>query len=230
MKKKRIHAIVLARGGSKGIKNKNIVIVNKKPLIYWSIKNSLKSKLINKTWVSSDNDKILKIAKRFGANIIKRPKDISGDTSSSEKAWKHAITEIKKNEKIDFVVGVQPTSPIRGAKDFDNAILKFYKKKYDSLFSACDFETFFTWKIKNGKPYPNYNIDNRLRRQKIQRSILENGSFYIFKVRKFLKENNRLFGNKGFYIMEKFKSFQIDKKNDLFLIETIFKNLPKKIK
>ena len=60
MKKKRIHAIVLARGGSKGIKNKNIVIVNKKPLIYWSIKNSLKSKLIDKTWVSSDNDKILK--------------------------------------------------------------------------------------------------------------------------------------------------------------------------
>ena len=74
MKKKIIHAIILARGGSKGIKNKNIVIVNKKPLIYWSIKNCLKSKLIKKTWVSSDNNKILEIAKKFGANIIKRPR------------------------------------------------------------------------------------------------------------------------------------------------------------
>jgi len=227
MKKKIIHAIILARGGSKGIKNKNIVIVNKKPLIYWSIKNCLKSKLIKKTWVSSDNNKILEIAKKFGANIIKRPRAISGDTASSEKAWAHAIKEIKKADKLNYVVGVQPTSPIRGLKDFDYAIIKFFKKKYDSLFSACDFETFFTWKIKNNKPYPNYNIANRLRRQKIQRSILENGSFYIFEVNKFLKKNNRLFGNIGFYLMEKYKSFQIDKKNDLFLIEKIFKNLPK---
>ena len=80
MKKNNI-AIILARGGSKGIKNKNIYKVNKMPLVYWSIKSCLKANRISSVWVSSDNNKILKLSRKYGANTVKRPKSISGDKS-----------------------------------------------------------------------------------------------------------------------------------------------------
>ena len=69
-----IHSVILARGGSKTIKNKNLKKINGKPLVYWSIKDSLRSKTILKTWVSSDNQKILNYSKKNGAEIIRRPK------------------------------------------------------------------------------------------------------------------------------------------------------------
>ena len=98
-----IHAIILARGGSKGIKNKNLINVNNRPLIYWSIKSCLSTKNIKKVWVSSDNLKILKLSEKFGASVIQRPKHLSSDNSSSESGWIHAFNEIKKKEKIDYV-------------------------------------------------------------------------------------------------------------------------------
>ena len=93
------HSIILARGDSKGIKNKNLQILNGKPLIYWSIKKSLECKKISKTWVSSDSEKILNLSKNYGANIIKRPRIYSKDSSSSESAWEHAIKYINKEKK-----------------------------------------------------------------------------------------------------------------------------------
>ena len=75
-------------------------------LIYWSIKSYLKSNMISSVWVSSDSDKILKLSKKYGANIIKRPKKISGYYSTSEAAWYHALKHIKNEiKKIDTVVG-----------------------------------------------------------------------------------------------------------------------------
>ena len=94
MKKNNI-AIILARGGSKGIKNKNIYKVNKMPLVYWSIKSCLKANRISSVWVSSDNNKILNLSRKYGANTVKRPKRISGDHSLSEEAWRHALIYIK---------------------------------------------------------------------------------------------------------------------------------------
>ena len=75
--KSKTYSIILARGGSKGIKNKNLVKINNKPLIFWTIFQSLKSKKIDEVWVSSDSKKILSISKKIGANIIKRPKKFS---------------------------------------------------------------------------------------------------------------------------------------------------------
>lgn len=221
---KKIHAIILARGGSKGIKDKNLILINKKPLIYWSIKSCLISKKINNTWVSSDSEKILNIAKKYGAKIIKRPKKLASDTSGSDNAWRHAINFIKKKNIIDIVVGVQPTSPIRSNLDFDNAIKQFFVKKNESMFSASNFESFFSWNVKK-KIKPNYNLNKRPRRQELKKTIIENGSFYIFDSKLFLKYKNRLFGNIGFYMMEKYKSFQIDNHEDLYLIKSLMNNI-----
>ena len=149
MKKKKIHSVILARGGSKGIHKKNLHLVKGKPLLYWSIKKSLQSKKIAKTWVSSDSTEILKYSKKIGASIIKRPKKFASDNSSSEVAWLHAAKKLK-NES-DIIVGIQPTSPIRDSKDFDNAINKFIKGKYDSLFTGQKIKDFFIWKINKKK-------------------------------------------------------------------------------
>ncbi len=214
--KSKTYSIILARGGSKGIKNKNLVKINNKPLIFWTIFQSLKSKKIDEVWVSSDSKKILSISKKIGANIIKRPKKYSGDRASSESAWIHAINSIKDiNHKKDIIVAPQITSPIRSKNDFNEAIKKFNKHKLDSLFSGFFFEVFFSWKYKKQKVIPKYNLKRRPQRQRIHKNIVENGSFYIFKANGFLKSKNRLFGKIGCHIMKKDSSFQIDEKDDV---------------
>ena len=99
------YAFIFARGGSKGIKDKNIKLFNKKPLIYYSINLAKKIKEIKKVFVSSDSKKILKIAKKFGANTILRPKELSRDHSSEIDAWKHAVRHLKKKgEKFETLL------------------------------------------------------------------------------------------------------------------------------
>lgn len=221
MKRTTIHSVILARGGSKGIKNKNMYPVKSKPLIYWSIKKSLDSSLINKTWVSSDSKEILEYSKKVGANIIERPSKFATDRSSSEAAWLHAA-RILEND-VDVIVGIQPTSPIRDGKDFDNALNKFIQHKYDSLFTALRINDFFIWKQNNTKLVANYNYKKRPRRQNIDDKFHENGSFYIFKTKKFLRHKCRLFEKIGIYEMEKIKSFQIDDIEDIMIIEKLMK-------
>lgn len=220
--KESTHAIILARGGSKGIKHKNLLKIKNKPLVYWSIINSIKSKKIDHTWVSSDSNKILNISKKFGAKTIKRPKKFSGDKSSSEKAWAHAINYIGKTHNIKTVVGIQPTSPIRAQNDFDRALKIFKKNNFDSLFSSNRVYENNIWKYKNGKLFSNYNFrKNRKRRQDLKQNYLENGSFWIFNAKKFLKYKRRLFGSIGKYEMSKKCSFQIDDNIDLKIIKTL---------
>ena len=217
---KNIVAIILARGGSKGIKNKNIMKIKNKPLIYWSIKSCLQSRKIDSVWVSSDNNKILSLSKSFGANIIKRPKQISKDNSKSEKAWLHAIKYLSsRSMNFDTVIGVQPTSPVRPKKVFDSALKQFYKEKLDSLFTGQKISDFFVWTKKNKKFSANYNFKNRPMRQMIKQKFLENGSFYIFNSKKFLKSKCRLFGKIGCFVMDKIYSFQIDNLEDVRLIQ-----------
>lgn len=229
MIKKKFHAIILARGGSKGIKNKNLVLINGKPLIYWSIKNCLKTKEISSVWVSSDNKKILSYSKKIGANIILRPKKLCSDRSSSESGWLHAINKIKEKELIDHVVALQATSPIRHKNDLSNSIKLYLKKKNDSLFSAGIIKTTFTWRKNKKKIIPNYNIKiNRVRRQNLRSLILENGSFYIFNANKFLIKKKRLFGKINYYSQKIINNFEIDNHEDLFLVRLLMRAIPKK--
>ena len=132
----------------------------------------------------------------------------------------HAICNIKSiNYKKDIIVAPQVTSPLRKKNDFDKALNQFKKKKLDSLFSGFFFEIFFSWKYKDQKVIPRYNLKKRPQRQKIFKNIVENGSFYIFKVSGFLKNKNRLFGKIGCFKMNKESSFQIDDKEDLKLFK-----------
>jgi N-acylneuraminate cytidylyltransferase len=220
-----IHCIIPARSGSKGIPNKNIIDFCGKPLIAWTIEQCLSSKYISDVWVSSDSQEILSISERYGAKSIQRPDDISGDFATSESAWMHAIKIIEKDNDIDFVFAPQITSPLREAKDIDNAIELFQREKYDSMFSSSIVEDLFFWKKdKNNKLQSiNYDYLNRQRRQDIEEKIIENGSFYIFKPEIIKKYNNRFGGKIGHSQMEFWKMFEIDNAEDMRMCSALMR-------
>ncbi|MCK5534319.1 acylneuraminate cytidylyltransferase family protein [bacterium] len=225
MKKKQILNIVCiipARGGSKEIPGKNLMNFCGKPLIVWSIEQAKASKYIKKIYVSSDDAKILKVSGKASAEIIKRPKKLATDISSSEQALLHAMSYIKKfnKETIDIIVFLQATSPLRTSEDIDKAIKLFISKKADSLFSAAALEDFCIWSNQDKKLTSlSYNYQNRGNRQNRQPLYLENGSIYIFKPSILEKFNNRFGGKIEMYIMDYWKSFEIDKLKDIEICE-----------
>ena len=128
-----IVAIIPARKGSKGIKNKNIMIYKKKPLIYHSIKTALKLKKIDRVLVSTDSKKYKSLAERYGAEVILRPKKISQDNSLEKEFLVHAFNHLKKEEnyKVDLFILFRPTCPDRDMKDLKKALnitIKNFKK------------------------------------------------------------------------------------------------------
>jgi len=222
----RISCIILARGGSKGVKNKNIIPFCGKPLIAHTILQAKASELITDVWVSSDSKKILEISKHYGAETIIRPAKLANDSSSSESAWKHALQQIdKKVGSVDFVVAPQVTSPIREPKDFNNAVKQLISSQKDSLLSVTEIDDYFCWALNgDGRPEAvNYDYHNRKRRQQLRKQFLENGSFYIFKPKILLDFNNRLGGEIELFVMEKVKGFQIDNYEDIRFCEVLMK-------
>jgi len=205
-------AIIPARGGSKGVPRKNIRILNGKPLIVWSIEQALSSSLIDDVYVSSDCDDILRISSDCGAKTINRPSDLSSDEASSESAWLHACEYLKDiDSENDRIIGIQATSPLRHATDFDEAIELYHEKKLDTLFSSNSVEDHHLWQVSEGNMNSiNYDFRNRKRRQKMTEKYLENGSFYIFTALGLKRNQNRLHGKIGTYVQEKYKSAQID--------------------
>lgn len=220
-------AIIPARGGSKGILGKNLLPFCGKPLLAWSIEQALRSKYIKSVYVSSDDDEILKVAESYGAIGIKRPKELATDTSTSEEALLHALNYIEagSDQRIDVVVFLQATSPVRKTEDIDNAIEKFLSEGADSLFSAAVLEDFCIWGFRDNRLESiTFNHRNRGLRQDREPSYLENGSIYIFKPEILRKYNNRLGGKIVMYSMEYWKSFEIDKIEDIEICEYFMKN------
>ena len=127
-------AIIPARGGSKRLPRKNILDLCGKPLISWSIEAALKSKYISKVVVSSDDEEILNISSNFGADIIKRPYELANDTATTFDTVKHTIDNF---ENYDYIVLLQPTSPLRNEKHIDEAIELLEEKQADEVYAPC---------------------------------------------------------------------------------------------
>ncbi len=214
----RIISIIPARGGSKGILRKNTKFLFNKPLIAYSIEQSLKSKLIDDTFVSTEDDEIKMISMKYGAKVINRPLELATDTCSTESVLLHASKELNNN--FDYMVLLQPTSPIRYPKQIDEAIELIQEENTDSLLSVYKNESFF-WD-KNGKSL-NYDFKNRPRRQDKDWELVENGSIYITRKEILLKEKNRLGGKIVTYLMPRWMSFEIDEQFDFELVEYLLK-------
>jgi len=225
LNKKNIITIIPARGGSKGIPNKNITIFNNKPLLAHSIDYAKSSNLVSSIYVSTDNQKISKIAIKNKAKVINRPDSISGDEATTESAISHLLENLDYTPEI--IILLQPTSPLRPPKSLDKALKLFIEKKYDSLLSISPTHRFF-WSIKNGKAIPKYDFLNRPRRQDLDSSsmqFVENGSLYIFTYKSFVENKNRLGGHIGHIIFNEEYSYEIDTPKDLIFLESLVKIL-----
>jgi N-acylneuraminate cytidylyltransferase/CMP-N,N'-diacetyllegionaminic acid synthase len=222
--------IIPARGGSKGIKNKNIVDACGKPLIYYTINSALRVKkhgLIDAVIVSTDSQKIADISKKLGADVpFLRPENISGDTAKSIDFMLHAIKYFeKKNIFYDYTVLLQPTSPLRSSEDIIGAINLFKNGKSDSLISVCREErvdeTELYYKKDNiGMPLsPSHN--KGIRRQDLKPLFIRNAAIYITST-KYLKEKRRVISeNPLLFEMPQERSLDIDTKEDLRMLRKI---------
>jgi len=222
-----ILSIIPARGGSKEIPLKNLIRLNGKPLIDYSVNESLKSKFITKTIVSSDHFKILKRAEKLGAEIIKRPKHLATDSSHLEPVIEHCLNYLKSKENYtpDVIVLLQNTSPLRNKKHIDDALSCFLNSKLDSMLS-CYSSHYFLWTFKKNVLVPvNHDPKKRPNRQQINDQFIENGAIYITKYNAFKKSHCRISGKIGLYEMPKELSIDIDTKSDLLHVNQILKNL-----
>ena len=220
----KVVAIILARGGSKGLPNKNIMQFCGKPLLGWTIEHCF-SGGIDDVFLSSDSDEILAVGEEFGAHPIKRPDSISNDSSTSESGWIHGL-EIAENliGPVDWVFAPQVTSPLRESIDVLHGIAMAQTDKYDSLFSCNVIEDFFIWKVLDGSmDGVNHDWRNRQRRQDIEQRYVENGSFYLFRPEILRKFSNRLGGRIGKVEMEQWKFVQIDSQIDFRVCESVMK-------
>jgi N-acylneuraminate cytidylyltransferase len=218
-------AIILARGGSKGLPGKNILSFAGRPLFVWSILQAKQAKRISDVYVSSDCPEILSLAEAAGAWAIRRPKLLATDMSSSESGWLHALHYLqeKHGQNPQLLVALQATSPVREAGDIDQAVKTFEKEKADSLFSACSIDDITLWQEKDRKLKAiTYDPINRGRRQDRKPFLLENGSIYIFKSKLLKKTNNRLGEKNALLEMPLWKSFEIDDKDSFELCQTVF--------
>ena len=220
-----ITAFIPARGGSKGIPAKNIKTFAGKPLVVHSIEYALNCSQIDEVVVSTNDDKIAKIARNTGARIVNRPSELSTDKATTESAIHHFFN--KFNKKPDIIVLLQPTSPFRPKGSLENAITHFTENGFDSLLSITPTHRFY-WRVKEDQTaFAEYNYLNRPRRQDMKLDdirYVENGSLYIFTRKHFDKTGNRLGGKIGYVEWPEEYSLEIDTPLDFNMVEKIFKS------
>ena len=225
-KNKRILAIIPARSGSKGIKHKNIIDLNGKPLISYSIEAGLKSKYIDKVIVSTDGEEIAEVARKYGAEVpFLRPKDLASDTSKSIDVVIHAIEQLKmREEEYDYCVLLQPTQPLRKSEHIDESIEKIINKKAESLVSVCEVEEhpILMRRICDDKLINLLEGSSTVRRQDFEKVYIVNGAIYINQIDK-LSLNTSLNDNITPYIMKREYSVDIDTIADLKVAEKFLK-------
>ncbi|MCK5110895.1 MAG: acylneuraminate cytidylyltransferase family protein [Arcobacteraceae bacterium] len=226
LKQNKFLAIIPARGGSKRLPNKNILNLNGKPLISYSIEAGLKSNYINKVLVSSNSDEILDISKQFKSQTIKRPEHLATDTTTVFDTIKHVI---ENNEHFEYIVLLQPTSPLRTSKHIDEAIELLEEKDADAIISVCETEHSPLWAntLPQDGSFKGFMRDEILnkRSQDLEKYYRINGAVYICKISKLLEEKTLFLQDNIFaYKMEQIDSVDIDTKLDFLTAQVILEN------
>ena len=221
--------VITARGGSKRLPAKNVLDLAGKPLIAWTIEAGLRSKYIDELIVSTDNVEIAEISRNFGANVpFMRPKELGADNVHPAEAVIHAVNYFIAEQKREFeyVVLLQPTSPLRNEHDIDKAIEFLYSTKADAVVSVCKAEHSPLW--YNILP-DNLSMKNFLRddlKSKMSHDLPTyyrvNGAIYISKAKQLLKEKTFFLQDNIFaFLMDGKKSVDIDSLVDFRLAEIL---------
>ena len=245
--KKKVLAVILARGGSKGIKLKNITNLSGHPLISYTLEAAKNSKYIDDILVSTDNKKIANIAKEYGAKVpFLREKELSGDRVSSVDALYDAVKRYQdlNDFYFDYIIELPCVCPFRGPKHIDEALFILNdnkKEKIDSVTAYVNTGEKHPTRLKRieknvisdfCKEYPEKNQISR--RQDFEPSYIRNGSIYAMTNECLLKNKSRHGKKMKPYIMSQINSVNIDENFDLVLADSLIKNgysinFPKKI-
>jgi len=229
---KRVLAFIGARSGSKGLIDKNIKLLNGLPLIAWTIKSALASRYIDEVFFSSDSYAYLDIAESYGATVVKRPDDLSGDKAALIDAVNHAYNEATLNSgPFDIIINLQPTSPFRNSSHIDQALElflpEFNKNQYTRLFSCYEIDNKYAWIMRvNNDGFAGF-IDSAEQdktshgRQENSQVLLPNGAIYILPandISQFYNEHTIPF------IMKEEESIDIDHLEDFAIAEKIIRS------
>ena len=219
-------AIIPARGGSKGLVNKNIHPVGGLPLLAWTVLQARDAALVDRVFVTTNDPSIAEVAREYGAEVIERPEGISGDKATSEAAIQHALEVVGRDHGLvpDKVVFLQATSPLRLPGDIDRAIETFSREGADSLISVTKADDLTIWE-RCGEAWNSVNFDyrNRGMRQDRPAQYIENGSIYIFTPDVLERHGNRIGEKLAAYTMEFWQTWEIDTIEEVDLVEYYMK-------
>ena len=224
----RFISVIPARSGSKGIKNKNIIKIGNKPLIQHTFEAACKSK-INQNFLLTDSIKIKDLGKKFKINTdYIRPKKISNSKTSLAETLYHFNSWLnKKKIYYDFMVILQPTSPLRDYKDINNCLDIIKKSKPQSLFSISEsLEHPYEVIVKNKKKWRPILAKSKkfYRRQDFDiKTYFINGSIYVSSNKLIRQKKTFSYTNHCFYQMPKNKSLEINDKDEAYIIDCILK-------
>jgi len=219
-------AVIPARGGSKGIPGKNIIKVQGKPLIQYTIDAAMKSKYLDCIFVSTDDEIIAEVALRGGAEVpFLRPSNLALDASKTIDVLVHVIDELKKQgERYDFLVLLQPTQPLRQSFHIDEAIEQICDNGFKDIIGVSKVrEHPILMRNIDGEGYLENLLDvtSTVRRQDFPEVFKVNGAIYINKIDELFNENLSLNDNKIPYIMDSKYDLDIDTYSDIRIFEAL---------
>ena len=230
----RILAVIPARGGSKRLPRKNVLNLAGKPLIAWSIEAALQSKYIDRVVVSTDDNEIANVSKQHGADVpFLRPEQLATDEATSMDAVLHVIEKLEDSGEVyDYIMLLQPTSPLRNVADIDGAINQLFERKHNSIISVCEAEHSPLW--TNTLP-KNMSMANFLpkeilnaRSQDLEKYYKLNGAIYITKVSSIVNAETPTFflsEKASAYLMPMERSVDIDGVMDFYMARILIEEM-----
>ena len=218
--------------GAKGLKKKNIKNFCGKPIIYWPIKQLIKTKIFDKIIVSTDSAKISKIAKHFGAEVpFLRPKKISDDNTGTSEVVRHSIKFLKsKNINPLYICCVYPTAAFLLSKDIKKGFHFLKKNENNYVFSGTSLTSSFyrSFYFKKKKIKMMFKKNYNLRTQDFKKLYIDIGQFYWAKTTTWMSKHNIFSSNSKIIVIPKYRSYDIDNLEDWITAEKVFKLNEKK--
>jgi len=227
----KILCTICARGGSKGVKNKNIKVINGKPLIAYTIEQARESGLFEHIVVSTDSDNIADIAKKYGAELFfKRRAELASDSAGKLDVIRDAFIRSEEyyNTTFDYLIDLDATAPLRNVADITNALKQFLENNNDNLITAMPSRRSPYFNLvevdKNGKVSLSKPLESSIvRRQDVPKSYDMNASIYIWKRDAILNEKSLFLKKTGLYVMPEERSIDIDSELDYKFVEFLMK-------
>ena len=224
---KRVLAVVPARGGSKGIPGKNLVLLCDKPLLQWTIEAAQNSRYVDRLVLSSDDEMICNLGQQLGCDVpFKRPKILASDDAVTVDVIKDTVYRLPG---FDIVIVLQPTSPLRKSEDIDECLRMLVEKNYCSLASITKVKDhpFLAYKTSADgflEPFVESRAGLSLRRQDLPEAYVLNGAMYAVETNWFISKLALVSDETGGFVMPSERSVDIDDWADLAIAENLLRD------